>query len=568
MKGQGPTTDPGVAVSRQGAREFVDVLSEEFAALHPGVANIGRSLGELYAAIHRLDPPQSALCLSGGGIRSASFALGVLQALARHGLLFRFDYLSTVSGGGYIGSWLSAWRRHAEDDDAVLRSLTTRTADPAGEVTELGALRASSNYLTPRKGAMSPDTWTAAALVVRNLVLNWTIFLPLLVAVVLVPIGAAEFVGWSPLWSRPWPQLCLVLAAAMLVWALAQSLVSRSGTHGHGIDQGRFLRRILIPQYLAATLLAAVALHPLIASAERSPGGWFALGAGAGAVIYGVAWWIAFRWRPPAFGRFAVLGSEMDPVPALQLLLYWVVAGAVAGAILALGYELGLGTRGADAYQDWIGKWWVKNLLVVFGVGWAMFAVLLGDTLYVGLASYARDGDSEREWRARSSGWIFAVTLVWIVLSGIVLFGPQGLDSLESAWVWKLAAAGGGVSGLVSILTGASAKSAATTARQAVERLPVTVTVSIATLIFLPLLTILVAGGARHALDAVERSLSPDDYRYFLQPGLRLLVTAIACLGCFLFALAASWFINVNRFSLHAVYRNRLTRGFLGSARA
>src|SRR6516164_10362260 len=564
MQSQGATTDPGGAVSRPGAREALDILGEEFAALHPG-ADAGRTLADLYASIHQLERPQSALCLSGGGIPSASFALGVLQALARHGLLFDFDYLSTISGGGYIGSWLSAWRHHAGDDNAVLRSLTTRAVDPADEAPELRALRASSNYLTPRTGAMSPDTWTAAALVVRNLVLNWTIFLPLLVAVVLVPIGAAEFIGWSPLWSSPWPQLCLVMATALLVWALAQSLVSRSGTHGHGIDQGRFLRRILIPQYLAATLLAAVALHPLIASAERSPGGWFALGAGAGAVIYGVAWWIAFRWRPPAFGRFAVLGSEMDPVPALQLLLYWVVAGAVAGAILALGYELGLGTRGADAYQDWIGKWWVKNLLVVFGVGWAMFAVLLGDTLYVGLASYARDGDSEREWRARSSGWIFALTLVWIVLSGIVLFGPQGLDSLESAWAWKLAAAGGGVSGLVSILTGASAKSA-TTARRAIERLPVTLTVSIATLIFLPLLAVLVAGGARHALDAIEQNWWSTDYRYF--PSVRLLVTAIACLACFLFALAASWFINVNRFSLHAVYRNRLTRGFLGSARA
>jgi hypothetical protein len=567
MQGRGATTAPVAAETRPIAREFVDVLREEFTALHPG-ADAGRTLADLYAAIHHLEPPQSALCLSGGGIRSASFALGVLQALARHGLLFRFDYLSTVSGGGYIGSWLSAWRRHAGNDCEVLRSLTTRNVDPADEAQELAALRASSNYLTPRKGAMSPDTWTAAALVVRNLVLNWTVFLPLFAAVVLVPIGAAEFVGWSPLWPSPWPQLCLVLATALLVWALAQSLVSRSGAHGHGIDQGRFLRRILIPQYLAATLLAAVALHPLIGTAARSPGGWLALGTGAGAVIYGVAWWIAFLWRPAAFGRFAVLSSEKDPVPALQLLLYWVVSSAIAGAILALGYELWLATRGAREYTDWIGDPWVKNILVVAGVAWAMFVLLFGDNLYVGLASYAQDGDSEREWRARSSGWIFAVTLVWIVLSGIVLFGPQALDSLESAWAWKLAAAGGGVSGLVSILTGASAKSAATTARQAIERLPVTVTVSIATLIFLPLLTILVAGGARHALDAVERSLSPDDYRYFLQPGLRLLVTAVACVACFLFALAASWFINVNRFSLHAVYRNRLTRGFLGAARA
>jgi predicted acylesterase/phospholipase RssA len=49
------------------------------------------------------------LACSGGGIRSATFNLGVLQGLARLGLLRRLDYLSTVSGGGYIGSWLSAW---------------------------------------------------------------------------------------------------------------------------------------------------------------------------------------------------------------------------------------------------------------------------------------------------------------------------------------------------------------------------------------------------------------------------------------------------------------------------
>jgi hypothetical protein len=344
---------------------------------------------------------------------------------------------------------------------------------------------------------------------------------------------------------------------------LAQSLVSRSGTHRHGINQGRFLRRILIPQYLAATLLAAVALHPLLGAVQRSPGVWLALGAGAGAVVYGISWWIAFLWRPAAFGRFAVLGTEKDPVPALQLLLYWVVTGAVAGAILALGYELWLATRGADTYQDWIGKWWVKNLLVVSGVGWAMFALLLGDTLYVGLASYARDGDSEREWRARSSGWIVVATLVWLVLAGIILFGPRALNS---AWHFGFVLAGGTISGLVAVLMGSSAKSAATTARQAIERLPVTVTCSIATLVFLPLLAILLAGGARHALDAIERSLSPD-YRYFLRPDLRLLVTSIACVGCFLSAVAMSWFINVNRFSLHAVYRNRLVRGFLGSAR-
>src|SRR5205823_4502059 len=53
-------------------------------------------------------------CLSGGGIRSASFAIGVMQGLSCLSVLTDFDYLSTVSGGGYAGSWLSAWLLHDE----------------------------------------------------------------------------------------------------------------------------------------------------------------------------------------------------------------------------------------------------------------------------------------------------------------------------------------------------------------------------------------------------------------------------------------------------------------------
>ena len=49
------------------------------------------------------------LAISGGGIRSATFSLGVLQALARKSLLRQIDLLSTVSGGSYIGAF---WGRH------------------------------------------------------------------------------------------------------------------------------------------------------------------------------------------------------------------------------------------------------------------------------------------------------------------------------------------------------------------------------------------------------------------------------------------------------------------------
>ena len=55
------------------------------------------------------------LAFSGGGIRSATFGLGVLESLKRFGLLTRIHYLSTVSGGGYIGAWLSANCKRAAD---------------------------------------------------------------------------------------------------------------------------------------------------------------------------------------------------------------------------------------------------------------------------------------------------------------------------------------------------------------------------------------------------------------------------------------------------------------------
>ena len=84
-------------------------------------------LRAVYDRIHAEQPERSALCLSGGGIRSAIFSLGILQGLARHGLLGGFDYLSTVSGGGFVGGWLSAWiRNHPQGVAGVVEALGSR----------------------------------------------------------------------------------------------------------------------------------------------------------------------------------------------------------------------------------------------------------------------------------------------------------------------------------------------------------------------------------------------------------------------------------------------------------
>ena len=97
-------------------------------------------VSELYRCIHAKQP--AALCLSGGGIRSATFGLGVLQGLARRGLLEQFHYLSTVSGGGYLGSWLTSWI-HRKALPAVLEELR----NPPQSETES---RTQPNSLPPR----------------------------------------------------------------------------------------------------------------------------------------------------------------------------------------------------------------------------------------------------------------------------------------------------------------------------------------------------------------------------------------------------------------------------------
>ncbi len=87
------------------------------------------ALRQLYDVAHAAPEGLAALCFSGGGIRSATFNLGILQALAGLGLLDKFHYLSTVSGGGYIGSWLSGWI-HREGHDKVLADLAGTKPTP------------------------------------------------------------------------------------------------------------------------------------------------------------------------------------------------------------------------------------------------------------------------------------------------------------------------------------------------------------------------------------------------------------------------------------------------------
>jgi len=78
----------------------------------------------------------TGLALSGGGIRSGALGLGILQALHRSGLLPFFDYLSTVSGGGYAGSYLTSAgsQNRKQADDKSARSTSHDDTVPYGRL--------------------------------------------------------------------------------------------------------------------------------------------------------------------------------------------------------------------------------------------------------------------------------------------------------------------------------------------------------------------------------------------------------------------------------------------------
>ena len=87
--------------------------------------------------------------------------------------------------------------------DTILRNLTGRPSGADVEPPEISWLRAYSNYLTPQLGVGSADAWAAIAIVVRNLILNWLIIIPVvcLVLLALKMIATASWASRTRIWS-------------------------------------------------------------------------------------------------------------------------------------------------------------------------------------------------------------------------------------------------------------------------------------------------------------------------------------------------------------------------------
>jgi hypothetical protein len=235
-------------------------------------------------------PHAVGLAISGGGIRSATFALGVLVALARRNLLYQFDYLSTVSGGGYLGAFLTTFLNAEIAADHIPQIGLRRDQLPFrrddGEAAALRHVRHHSKYLATGRlwerlqmafaqvygmalnglGFAYLAILVALAEYVIRQILPAGSFWPVPIVVVAFALMLLSFLiplamRWFPGIRRSadamlaWPFLALF---ALLAW---QGLENSHGYYVHAVSQGW------------GPWLIGVATVPLIASAQLALAG-------------------------------------------------------------------------------------------------------------------------------------------------------------------------------------------------------------------------------------------------------------------------------------------------------
>jgi len=178
-----PDTASGTEPARTSSQTTNDALAVAFstdfglvyAAEH---AEIKGSCAAAKSRTPSVADGMTGLALSGGGIRSATFCLGVLQALNAAKILRKIDYLSTVSGGGYIGASMTVAMSTSPGQEAECFPFG-KTGQDVGETDETRHLRDNSRYLV-QNGIWS--VLSAAAIYLRGIVMNVIIVLPFLLA--------------------------------------------------------------------------------------------------------------------------------------------------------------------------------------------------------------------------------------------------------------------------------------------------------------------------------------------------------------------------------------------------
>ena len=373
-------------LERESCARFEDVLRielEEIQRARP--ASLRRQVGEsgIDTCSRAHDAQLAGLAFSGGGIRSATFNLGVLQALSQLNLLHVFDYLSTVSGGGYIGSWLSAFIKRRADGNPAAAAQEIRPGvrgeGTAHESPAIRFLRSYSNYLTPRMGVLSLDTLAAVATYLRNLYLNLLILVLVLAAVLMIPRifvlllpGVAEGGSLSvgQLRFLSWTGLGLLLFSAPIVGA---NLAYRRSLTEPSIPW--FAKKVWISVlfWLPAVLGAYLIGYWFTVATDLRCLQWFewmAWGAGLYLAAAGIGvlgyWYVKVHY--PADRPLEEYPDQFGPLP---LLIWALIAGAVGGLIM-LGFMHLLDAITAEDAR--VARWFavgVGAIVIVQATSWS-----------------------------------------------------------------------------------------------------------------------------------------------------------------------------------------------------
>jgi hypothetical protein len=568
-----------------------DALAAEYEALRPGGGYAGTAdTTALFKKVHDDSQPLSALCISGGGIRSATFALGAIQGLAKRGILEQFDYLSTVSGGGYIGGWLTAWSNRAGGLKNVIPRLRpdAKPAEP-GAPDPIGHLRDYNSYLSPRLGALSADTWTLAATVLRNLLLNWMVLIPLLMAALMVPrlylsvltlpellFGDVMFAGAVPNYgaieldaisASPAVRYGLpFLSALLFATALFNTLRFLPGLGDKEHTRADYLTKVLLP--LVAAVLGYIAFDSLYyLGSTYAHQGSLSDQLLAAVVSCALAWLAALLSCKNASRKRLLFGP---------LVLAVFLMAASTGAATWVTANFLLWSPNPDTAISW-------PEYVTFAPPAILLGYILGTVLFVGLSSrFLKDED--REWMSRSVAGLLMFCTAWTLVCGTVLLAPKWAIEWE-VWVGKAAVAAGALSAWASAFGSAlmakyapqggakpgkawTAASMAISAAPAVFIVALAIGLSVATNVLLSSAHLLPGAdtlAATAVLAADGALLRWQDHQGVLSRTSPALAAAL-----FIALLAVSWimarYININTFSLHGMYRDRLVRAYLGAS--
>lgn len=463
-----------------------------------------------------------ALALSGGGIRSATFALGVLQALAGRphdptqpgaprgflaSMLSRFDYLSTVSGGGFVGAFLAGL--------FVPKRLREDAATPQQAADDAQAVLASGPPGRIRAATVQDDRLAAPLAWLRE---NGRY---------LTPTGTGDLVYAAGLGLRNWISLHVVIGVALL---LALTLMAALRSAALDLSWAEPLCR-----------LEARWLNAALAGARFGPG------------VVDAIWWSTLF-------AAALLPLVLWVVP--MGIAYWTTSRAPNGDSRRFNRSM-WGMSGAVLVFAALAKWGDGDAPVLRGIWCGLAGVtLLGVLVHVGLASVERSARAQSvhltRWLASglvATGVLLLLGLIETLGNTLYLLtatGPSWLPGVPAvlgaalAWMGKKIGASGSASGLPGWL----------------QKLPLTTLGGIAGLAALLLIATLWAWVVQWlAWQGAAPAMAELTSRAHLA---LLLIQALAWL---LLALGVGQFpAFINLSSLQSFYAARLTRTYLGAS--